>query len=257
MAMGPTMRGMTMKPPRPHDDAFGQALWDYHTTGRDAEQIIERDDGSFGTAGSYSSYFGDPMKQGDGHLLRYVRGRVLDLGCGAGRHALALQQRGCEVVAIDRSPRAIRVCKARGVQKAREMSVTRISRKLGCFDTVIALGNNFGLFGTPRRARWLLARLRKMTTQRGRLVVESRDVYRTDDPGNLAYHRWNRSRGKLAGQMRLRVYYGRHVDPWFEYLMVSPAEMADILDGTGWRIARILKRRGTDASQYGAVIEKA
>lgn len=246
-----------MQLPPPHRDAFGQGLWDYHATGRDAMEIIERDDGQFATAGRFSSYFGDPIEQGDGRLLRYVRGRVLDLGCGAGRHALVLQERGCEVVAIDRSPRAVKVCKARGVRDARVMSAAQIGRRLGCFDTVIALGNNFGLFGTPRRARWLLGRLRGMTTERGRLVVQSLDVHQTDDPGHLAYHRWKRSQEKLAGEMRLRVYYRRHVGAWFDYLMVSPKEMAHILDGTGWRIRRIVPMRGAKRGQYGAVVEKA
>ena len=46
---------------------------------------------------------------------------------------------------------------------------------LGEFDTVVMFGNNFGLFGNPRRARWLLQRLRNLTSPAARIVAESRN----------------------------------------------------------------------------------
>jgi hypothetical protein len=44
----------------------------------------------------------------------------------------------------------------------------------------------------------------------------------------------------MPGQIRIRVRYHRYVTPWFDYLLVSPQEMEDILDGTGWRLARTI-----------------
>jgi hypothetical protein len=41
--------------------------------------------------------------------------------------------------------------------------------------------------------------------------------------------------------------------PWLDYLFVSAAEMRDILDGTGWKIDRILPSGGP---VYIAVIAK-
>ena len=57
----------------------------------------------------------------------------------------------------------------------------------------------------------------------------------------------------MSGQLRFRVRYASYCSPWFDYLMVSPAEMKEILAGTGWRVERFLK--STD-SHYIAVIEK-
>ena len=87
---------------------------------------------------------------------------VLDVGCGAGRVCLHLQEQGHEVIGIDNSPLAVKVARERGVQDARVLSITQASRnKLGQVDTIVMMGNNFGLFASPKRARWLLRRFAK------------------------------------------------------------------------------------------------
>lgn len=43
----------------------------------------------------------------------------------------------------------------------------------------------------------------------------------------------------MPGQVRIRVRYKKYVTPWFDYLLVSKNEMADILNGTGWRIEQL------------------
>jgi hypothetical protein len=44
------------------------------------------------------------------------------------------------------------------------------------------------------------------------------------------------------------------VTPWFDYLMVSSAEMAELIDGTGWRVAE--EHRNHGARFYTAIIER-
>ncbi len=51
------------------------------------------------------------------------------------------------------------------------------------FDTVLMMGNNFGLFANPRRAKWMLRRLKRLTGPNARIVAESLDIYGTDKPG--------------------------------------------------------------------------
>lgn len=102
------------------EDAFGAMLRD-HLAGGASEPILERDDGSsksaLGPAIFFSSY--DEWPEAEREALRGVRGRILDIGCGAGRHALHLQEQGHEVVAIDASPGAVEVTRARGSRDAR------------------------------------------------------------------------------------------------------------------------------------------
>lgn len=225
-------------------DAFGQMLLD----GADTE-IIERDDGFLDSAKFL--YFA-PVTQWpavERRALRWVRGRVLDAGLGAGRVALELQRRGRSVVGIDISPGAVEVARERGVRDVRLLAFEEVDDSIGQFDTIVMLGNNFGLFGSPSKARRLLRRLRPLAD---RIVAASIDPHATEDPAHLAYQERNRRRGRMAGQLRLRVRYRDLIGPWFDYLFVSPDEMASILEGTHWRITRLLQ---SSSAYYVAILE--
>jgi SAM-dependent methyltransferase len=180
---------------------------------------------------------------------------VLDVGCGAGRVALELQRRGREVVGIDVSPLALEVARRRGVENTRVLPFERIDDSLGRFDTVVMFGNNFGLFGGPKRARTLLRRLQRLTSDDARILGSSLDVYDTDDPDNLAYHELNRRRGRMPGELRLRVRHGLYASPWFDYLIVSREEMAAVAESGGWRLVRTIDE--AESPFYVGVLEKA
>jgi len=235
-------------------DAYGHGLLD-HLSGKPAAEIVQRDDGYFNANHGFGGYFTE-YRDWPPHCkraMKHVRGQVLDIGCGAGRHSLYLQEAGFDVLGIDNSPLAIKVCKQRGLKKARVLSITQVTSKLGRFDTILMLGNNFGLFGSFQRARWLLRRFKGVTSENARIIAESNDPYMTEDPEHLAYHRRNRRRGRMGGQIRMQVRYRSYATPWFDYLLVSKDEMKAILAGTGWAVRRFLDSEG---SAYVAVIEK-
>ncbi len=243
-----------MQKPKPADDAFGKLLLDLYR-GKKEFEIIERDDGyfdAFAAEGYLSQYKEWPRREQ--LAMGYVRDRVLDIGCGAGRHALYLQKKGFAVTGIDISPLAIKVCRLRGLRDARVLSITDIKKIRGeKFGSVLMMCNNFGLFGSRERAKRLLKTLVTLTTDDASIIAQIRDPYKTKDPVHRAYHRLNLARGRMAGQLRLRVHYERLVGPWFDYLFVSEKELRDILLGTGWRVQKIIGR-GRD--QYIAIIEK-
>ena len=237
-----------------HEDAYGQLLL-AHLEGRRAAEIGERDDGFIEANAGPGAYFA-PFRRWPAHqrrAMRFVRGRVLDVGAGAGRVALHLQQRGLDVVAIDISPLAVEVCRRRGVRDARVCAFEEVGDQLGSFDTVVMFGNNFGLFGGASKARRMLRRLHRSTSARGRIVAESADVYATELPEHLDYHERNRRRGRMAGQLRIRIRHRRFATPWFDYLIVSPDEMRSLVAGSGWQLARMLEG---DGRLYAAVLEK-
>jgi SAM-dependent methyltransferase len=88
-------------------DPFGQALWDYNH-GHPARITIRRDDG-LASEQDVALYFAGPeaFDLTEAEALALAKGRVLDIGCGAGRQAVVLQERGFSVVGLDVSPLAL------------------------------------------------------------------------------------------------------------------------------------------------------
>ena len=235
-------------------DAYGQMLL-AALDGEDVPEIVERNDGFISTAEGPALYLASfqrwPARQR--RAMRFTRGRVLDVGAGAGRVALHLQQRGHDVVAIDSSPGAVQACRRRGVRDARLLPVKSLGRKLGALETIVMLGNNLGLLGNQARGRRLLRTLHRLTLPDARILGESLDPYMTNDPVHLAYHERNRLRGRLPGQIHMRVRYRDIATPWFDYLLLSRSELEGLLKGTGWHVRRTLEDEGP---MYVAVIEK-
>jgi SAM-dependent methyltransferase len=244
------------KPLTNEQDAFGHAVWD-HYHGTNAFEIIERSDGLFAISSGPAAYLRDPSYWAPherASLERHAHGRVLDIGCNAGRHALYLQQQGLDVLGVDVSPLAIAVAKDRGLENAQVLSIDELAAGLGMFETILMLGNNFGLFASPAKARRLLRRFKTLTRPGATLIAESLNVYETRDPDHLAYLAANRKRGRMSGQIRMRARYKRYVTPWFDYLMVSPAEMEALLEGAGWRVVKQYQPPGSRL--YTAIIER-
>lgn len=240
---------------RPEEDAFGELLL-RALEGKPAVEIVERDDGFIEAGGLGAPAYLAARKRWpsvERRAMRFVRGRVLDVGCGAGRVCVEAQARGLEAVGIDVSPGALEACRRRGVNDVRLLGIEELDESLGAFDTVVMFGNNFGLFGSPSKARKLLRRFHALTTGCGRIVASSVHVYRTAEPAHLAYHERNRGRGRAAGQLRIRVRFREFATPWFDYLFVSKEEMTDLLAGTGWHVRRFLE---DDEPLYCAVLEK-
>ncbi|MGD8860239.1 MAG: class I SAM-dependent methyltransferase [Myxococcales bacterium] len=238
----------------PEQDAFGAMLRDaYH--GLSAYEVIERDDGFVEVTGPGDHYLRLPRRPDPGarELLDAARGRVLDVGCGAGRFAVPLQRRGHDVLGTDISPGALEVAALQGFDNTRLEPITAVGPRLGRFDTVLLGGNNFGLMQDPQRARRLLGRFHRITGDDGRVLAQSLDVHQNTAREHVAYRADNRARGRMPGQIRMRVRYKDLKTPFFDYLMVSEREMAEIADGTGWRIARTIALGG---AAWVGVLEK-
>lgn len=238
-------------------DAYGEQLWSYFKSGEPTSEIIERDDGLI-SAGVYGPklYFSEyrSWAQVEKEAMKHVKGRVLDIGCGAGRHSLYLQGKGFDVTGIDNSPLAIKVARLRGLKKTKAIGIEGIGQfQPNSFDTVIMMGNNFGLFGSYNRARILLKKLHRITSPAAVIIAATRDPYTTKDPSHLAYHKLNRKRGRMAGQLRIRVRYARYVGNWFDYLLVSKDELKGILKNTGWELTGSIDGK---ESQYIALLSK-
>jgi SAM-dependent methyltransferase len=234
---------------RDEEDAFGRQLLD-ELHGGAGEALLERDDGVSGPSMPARTFFAGHETWADPEraVFEHVRGRVLDVGCGAGRHSLEAARRGMEVVAIDISPGAVEVCRRRGVKDVRLLALGEVGQGLGRFDTVVMLCGNFGLPGTRELTIDWLRRLRDVTTEDARVVLDTVDPYADDpdDPAEHAYLERNLARGRMAGQVTIRLRYGERLTPWFELLLVSAQELVEVAREAGWIVASVDKSESPD-----------
>jgi SAM-dependent methyltransferase len=220
------------------EDLFGQALVDYYN-GKRYKLKMERDDGLLDEQ-NMSFYFRqfDQFPESEKKALKYAKGCVLDLGVGAGRAALYLQEKEHRVLGIDISDKALEVCRLRGVKWLSKMSACDLRLKKNSFDTAIAFFNNFGLCGTMDAVAHMLERLHSVITDDGLFLAESVDPTDTKKRVHLKYHQLNLKRGRPVGQVTLRTHYRGRVGGWWDLLLVTPAEMKVLCERTGWKIWR-------------------
>jgi len=239
---------------KPEEDAYGQLLWALYN-GKKSVEILERDDGYISAYLSPSIYVSsyEEWKSYEQKAMELVKGRVLDIGCGAGRHSLFLQEKGFDVLGIDISPLAIKICKLRGLKKAEVLSIDDVDFKTDSFDTILMMCNGFGLFGNPIKAQRLLRKFYKLTNKNALIIIQTNDPYKTDNLVHLEYQKNNRKKGRMSGQERVRLRYEKYATDWFDHLIVSKEEMKKILNGTRWKVKEFLD---SENSHYIAIIDK-
>jgi hypothetical protein len=120
------------------------------------------------------------------------------------------------------------------------------------YDTFLLLGNNLGLIESRERAPVFLDALARLANPGARIIAQGTDPYGTTDPVHVSYQQRNRERGRLGGQLRLRLRYRLLATDWFDYLNCSVDELAELLDGTRWRLKSVDDQ---DRPYYVAVME--
>jgi SAM-dependent methyltransferase len=229
-------------------DLFGEVMLDA-VKGRESIHYNVRDDG-YSKQSSGEQYIApfDDWHEAERLAIDYVRGRVLDIGCGAGRVALYLQENGLDVVAIDVSPGALEAAKLRGVENVQLMNAEKLTFPEDTFNTVILFGNNFGILGEPERVTEMLRRLHGITTKDAVILAGSINPVVPSKTGKHSgtweihqkYHEKNRQAGKPPGLIKLRMKYKDRVSDWWHLLLAEPELMSDIADNAGWKLDEVL-----------------
>ncbi|MFF4498651.1 class I SAM-dependent methyltransferase [Streptomyces sp. NPDC001546] len=148
----------------------------------------------------------------DQAVLERCKGRVLDVGCGAGRLVEALARRGHTVLGIDVSPAAVISTACRGGH-ARSGSVFAPVQDEGMWDTALLIDGNIGIGGDPLR---LLRRLHDLVRPAGLLLVET-------------------SAREVDERRRVAIHVGRHqVSPVFPWATVGTLALVRHGRLSGW-----------------------
>jgi cyclopropane fatty-acyl-phospholipid synthase-like methyltransferase len=221
-------------------DVFGMIMRDA-AQGQEAVHSIVRDDGYVNESRG-AIYVADISEWDHSERLaiREVKGPVLDIGCGAGRVGLYLQEKNIRYTGIDISSLAVQTCKLRGLDDVHVMPADAIQLGRSDFNSVVMFGNNFGILGNEEKTAQMLKQLYRVTTPNAKVYAQSRDVRKTDKPVHLAYHQRNRERSWPIGQVTLKIEYQGNETDWWNLLMSTPEEMDSIARRGGWYLEKTI-----------------
>ncbi len=188
-------------------DVFGKAILDYQN-GNYTEDIITStsisDDDVLPIPYLFRSF--SEMPKIEQKALQLAKGKILDVGCGAGSHSLYLQNKGFEVTSIDISKGAIEACKLRGVKNAKVLNILDYPEASGeTFDTILMLMNGSGFFESLERTPHVLNHLKSLLNKNGQILIDSSDIkymYEDDDGGF-----WLDANSNYYGELDYHVTY--------------------------------------------------
>ena len=210
----------------PNNDPMGAAIRDYQIKGKASRlRVLSSmfDEDEMPVAHLFRTF--NQMPRLEQKALSMAKGRVLDIGAGAGCHALVLQERGLEVKAIDISPLSCEVMKERGVKDAECVNLFNPQLQ-GKYDTLLLLMNGTGIAGKLNRLSMLLNRLKELLAEGGQILIDSSDlkyIYENEDGSmdidlNAPYY------GEVDYQMQYKNIKG---EP-FDWLYTDPMLLASI-----------------------------
>jgi len=157
-------------------DLFGKAILDFQTQNAPEDLITETsisEEDEMSVAYLFRSYSEmPPLEQ---KALELAKGKVLDVGCGAGSHSLYLQnERHLEVTAIDISANAIQACTLRGIKNASVQDVMTLENEK--YDTILLLMNGAGMCGRLKNVAAFLVKLKSLLNEGGQILLDSSDI---------------------------------------------------------------------------------
>ena len=216
---------------------LGAALLDHHRGDAAAEIIVMSDlweDEPTPVAAFYRPD-GQALPALEREALGLCRGRVLDLGAGAGRHALELQRTGHDVVAVDPLPEAVEIMSDRGVADARQGDLSVVAEER--FDTVLMLMHGLGVVGNLHGLGRLLETMPTLLNPGGRLVCDSADlaVVLGDESPELLTELLRPD--AYLGEVEFSLRYLGLVGPRYPWVFVDPQTLGIIADAAGFAVS--------------------
>ena len=184
-------------------DIFGNALIDYHNNNYTEDIVTSTsisDEDVLPLPYLFRSFSEMPLLEQK--ALELSKGKVLDVGCGAGNHSLYLKENGLHVKSIDISKGAIKVCKKRGLENA---YVIDIKNETQTYDTILMLMNGSGFFENLENTPKVLQHLKSLLNKGGQILIDSSDIkymYEDDDGGY-----WINAHANYYGELEYHIRY--------------------------------------------------
>jgi len=201
-------------------DLFGKAMLDY-VQNNQPENLITETTISEADEMDVSYLFRSfkEMPKLEQKALKLARGKVLDVGCGAGSHSLYLQEKGLNVLAIDISPNAMETCKIRGVKQTQLTDVLHLDESEK-FDTILLLMNGTGIFGKLKNIDLYLSKLKCLLNANGQILIDSSDlIYMFDEDEDGG--KWIPIYGDYYGELVFNLTYKGEKEEPFNWLYLD------------------------------------
>lgn len=200
-------------------DLFGKAILDFQTNNSPEDLITETsisESDEMSVAYLFRSY--NEMPALEQKALQLAKGKVLDVGCGAGSHSLNLQnERNLDVTAIDISTNAIKACELRGLKNATVQDIMTLENEK--FDTILLLMNGTGIFGSLKKTPSFLQKLKRLLSPNGQILIDSSDIiymFDEDEDGG----KWIPGQG-YYGELTFTVSYKNETETPFPWLYLD------------------------------------
>jgi len=201
-------------------DLFGRAILDFATHNAPENLITETNISEADEMDvSYLFRSFSDMPKLEQKALSLAKGKVLDVGCGAGSHALYLQEKGFDVEAADISPNAVAACKIRGVKNVQQVALLDIEEDKR-FDTIYMLMNGTGIFGKLHNIDRYLTKLKTLLTDNGQIIIDSSDIvymFDEDEDGG----KWIPLYADYYGELTFSIRYKGEQEEPFEWLYLD------------------------------------
>lgn len=214
-------------------DPFGRALLAHHRGERE-QPLLQRDGDDVLEHPIEEFYFGDPDRE---WLTSTFEPPTLDVGAGAGRDALALQERG-ETVAIEVSESLVTLLAERGVEDARLVDMFDLRERFepDRFRSVLVIGTQVGLAGSMAGLEGFLADLAAVTTDDATAVL---DWYDPTHPGATELLGYREDAASGLAHRVMYFEYGGTVGPILLFRLFSPERVREAARETDWSVETI------------------
>ncbi|MCR5889667.1 methyltransferase domain-containing protein [Hymenobacter sp. J193] len=217
-------------------DALGHALLTYHR-GLDPAATLTVHSNVAEDESLPASYFFRSlweMPEMERLALDECQGRVLDLGAGAGCHALELQSRGFAVKAVDVSVGAVQTMQERGVREVACHELFAVPAEAGGYDTLLMLMNGLGLVGTLDGLERFLVFARTLLAPGGQILATSSDIsyLYEDEEGALVFD----LNGPYYGEVEYTMSYQTETGAAFSWLFADASILQDYAEAAGYEV---------------------
>lgn len=201
-------------------DLFGKAIVDYQTNNNPEDLITETsisEADEMSVAYLFRNY--SEMPAIEQKALQLTKGKVLDVGCGAGSHSLYIQnEKKLPVKAIDISANAIKACQLRGINNTEVTDVMQVNNQK--FDTILLLMNGAGMCGKLNKLSEFLLKIKSLLEEKGQVLLDSSDIiYMFDEDDDGA--KWIPTDNDYYGEVIFRVHYKGEKDIPFNWMYID------------------------------------